>query len=92
MTLKRMHVDFNTITSTPVGLVKYLDDDGQLLLAENERVVLVDADGLEVEATIVPYMTARGARVCLAAPDENTWCDTISPAIPLPPVEAREVE
>ena len=89
MSMQRIHVDFNTLTSAPVGLVKYLQEDGQPPLQEGERVVLYDADGLEVEATVVPFMTARGERVWLAAPDEATWRDTVPQEIPLPPLEAR---
>lgn len=89
MSHKRIHVDFNTLTSAPVGLVKYLQEDGQPSLQEGERVVLYDADGLEVEATIVPFVTTQGERVWLAAPDAATWRDTVTPDLPLPPVEAR---
>lgn len=89
MSLKRIHVDFNTLTSAPVGSVKYLQEDGQPPLQDGERVVLFDADGLEVEAIVVPYTTARGERVLLAAPDEATWRDTEPQQMPLPPVEAR---
>jgi hypothetical protein len=86
--MQRIHVDFNTLTSAPVGLVKYLQDDGQPPLYEGERVVLYDADRLEVEATIVPFTTAWGEQVWLAAPDEATWHDTIPQEQPLPPVQA----
>jgi hypothetical protein len=89
MSMQRIHVDFNTLTSAPVGLVKYLQEDGQPPLQEGERVVLYDADGLEVEATIVPFMTSWGERVLLATPDEATWHDTVPQEIPLPPAEAR---
>jgi hypothetical protein len=89
MSTKRIHVDFNTLTSAPVGLVKYVQEDGQPPLCEGERVVLYDADGLEVEATIVPFTNAKGDQVWLAAPDEATWRDTVPPEIPLPPVDAR---
>lgn len=89
MSLKRIHVDFNTLTSAPVGFVKYLQEDGQPPLQDGERVVLYDADGLEVEATIIPFVTAQGEQVWLAAPDEATWRDTVPPEIPLPPMEAR---
>jgi hypothetical protein len=88
MSMKRIHVDFNTLTSAPVGLVKYLQEDGQPPLQEGERVLLYDADGLEVEATIVPYTTPWGEHDWLAAPDETTWRDTIPQENPLPPVEA----
>jgi hypothetical protein len=50
--------------------------------------VLFDADGLEVEATVVPFTTAWGERVWVAAPDEATWRDAIPQEQPLPPVEA----
>jgi hypothetical protein len=88
MSIKRIHVDFNSLTSAPVGLVKYLQEGGQPPLREGECVVLYDADGLEVEATVVPFVTARGERVLLAAPDEATWRDTVPQEASLPPVEA----
>jgi hypothetical protein len=87
--MQRIHVDFNTLTSAPVGLVKYLQEDGQPPLQEGERVVLYDADGLEVEATVVPFTTSWGERVLLAAPDEATWRDTTPQEVPLPPVQTR---
>src|SRR5215813_14900857 len=40
--------------------VHFLQEDGQPPLQEGERVVLYDADGLEVEATIVPFTTPWG--------------------------------
>ena len=86
--MKRIHVDFKTLTSAPVGLVKYLQEGGQPPLQEGERVVLYDADGLEVEATVECFTTARGERVFVAAPDEATWRDTIPQESPLPPTEA----
>jgi len=89
MNVKRIHVDFNTLTSAPVGLVKYLQEDGQPPLREGERVLLYDADGLEVEATIEPYVTAWGEQVWVAAPDEATWRDTVPQEIPPPAAEAR---
>jgi hypothetical protein len=87
--MKRIHVDFNTLTSEPVGLVKYLQEDGQPPLQEGERVVLYDADGLEVEAAVEFYVTARGEQVLVAAPDQATWRDTVPQEIQLPPAEAR---
>ena len=89
MTMKRLFVDFNTLTSTPVGLVKYLQENGRPELQEGERVTLYDADGLEVEAIIVPFVTASGERFLLAEPDKTTWRDTVPSEIPLPPVEAQ---
>jgi hypothetical protein len=87
--MQRIHVDFNTLTSAPVGLVKYLQEDGEPPLQEGERVLLYDADGLEVEATIVPYITSWGEHVWLAEPDAATWRDTIPQEVPLPPMEAQ---
>jgi hypothetical protein len=89
MSKKRIHVDFNTLTSAPVGLVKYLQENGQPPLQAGERVVLYDADGLEVEATIEPYITARGERVWVAAPDAATWRDTVPQESPPPAAEAH---
>jgi hypothetical protein len=86
--LKRIYVDFNTLTSAPEGLVKYLQENGQPPLCEGERVVLYDADGLEVEAAIVPFETAWGECVWLASPDGATWRDTAPQEVQLPPVEA----
>lgn len=86
--MKRLRVDFNTLTSEPVGLVKYLQQDGQPSLREGEHVVLYDADGLEVEATVEIYVTARGERVFVAVPDETTWHDTVPDETSLPPTEA----
>jgi hypothetical protein len=86
---QRIHVDFNTLTSAPVGLVKYLQEDGQPPLRDGERVVLYDADGLEVEATVETYVTAKGERVFVAAPDETTWRDTVPQELPPPAAEAR---
>lgn len=87
--MKLIHVDFNSMTSAPVGLVKYLQQDGQSPLREGEHVVLYDADGLEVEATVKIYVTARGKKVFVAEPDEKTWHDTVPQDIQLPPTEAR---
>ena len=87
--MKRIHVDCNTLTSAPVGLVKYLQEDGQPPLREGERVPLYDADGLEVEAVVESFTTARGERVFVAAPDEATWRDTVPQGSSLPPAEAR---
>src|SRR5262249_51256068 len=68
MSMKHIHVDFNTLTSAPVGLVKYLQEDGQPSLQEGERVLLYDADGLEVEASIVPYTTHGASLTGLRPP------------------------
>lgn len=87
--MKHIHVDFNSLTSAPVGLVKYLQEDGQPPLREGERVALYDADGLEVEAIVEIYVTAQGEHVFVAAPDEATWRDTLPQELPLPPAEAR---
>lgn len=89
MSMKRLFVDFNMLTSPPVDLVKYLREDGFPQLQEGERVTLYDADGLEVEAIIVPFVTTSGEHVLLAKPDEATWRGRVPPDIALPPVEAR---
>lgn len=87
MKMRRIHVDFNTLTSAPVGLVKYLQENGELPLQEGERVLLYDADGLEVEATVESYTTTRGEKVFVAAPDETTWRDTVPQELPPPSAE-----
>lgn len=90
MTIKRIAVDFNTLTSAPVGLVKYLQEDGQPPLREGERVLLYDADGLEVAATIMPFTTAKGEQVWLAEPDAATWHDALPQQAPFPPAPREE--
>jgi hypothetical protein len=89
MNMNRLFVDFNTLTSAPVGMVKYMQEDGHPPPQRGERVSLYGADGLEVGAISMPFVTARGERVLLAEPDEATWRDTVPPEIPLPPVEAQ---
>jgi len=86
--MKRIEVDFNTLTSEPVGLVK-LGQTGTPSGVElpslqvGERVRLWEP-GLEVEATIV-YDVAE--RYWMAKPDESTWRD-----LPLPPEFNVELE
>ncbi len=80
--LRRIEVDFNTLTSDPVGLVKLgpmeaLEDAAQQPLREGERVILWEP-GLEVEA----YLTYDAATdFWLARPDGATWRDV--PDVPL---------
>ncbi|HLZ23027.1 MAG TPA: hypothetical protein VKQ30_12980 [Ktedonobacterales bacterium] len=80
--MKRIEVDFNTLTSEPVGLVKLGQEgtpNGDELpqLVEGERVLLWEP-GLEVEATVT-YDAAW--RYWMATPDEATWHHLpISPA------------
>ncbi len=74
--MKRIHVDFNTMTSAPVDLVKLAGpgtwQEATLpSLADGERVLLYDADGLEVEAIVI-HDTAGW---WMASPDETTWHD-----------------
>ncbi len=74
--MKHIAVDFNTLTSEPVGLVKLgqigtPNADRLPPLRDGERVVLWE-EGLEVEATIV--FDAEG-RYWMAKPDEATWHD-----------------
>ena len=75
--MKRIHVDFNTLNSAPEDLVKFPRDGSVPPLVEGERVVLYDADGLEVEATITSYVTPWGEYRFMAEPDGETWRDTI---------------
>lgn len=79
--MKRIEVDFNTMTSEPVDLVKLGQigtPNGDRLppLTDGERVVLWEP-GLEVEAIIVYDATAN---YWMAQPDRTTWRD-----LPLPP-------
>ena len=81
--MKRISVDFNTLTSEPVGLVKLGEvgtPNGDRLppLEDGERVVLWE-EGLEVEATII-FDAAEN--YWLATPDPATWHDLpLSPEI-----------
>lgn len=75
-TLKRIHVDFNTLNSEPVDFVKLAApgsaQESQLpALEPGERVMLFDSDGLEVEATVVRDV----AGWWMAAPNAETWRD-----------------
>ena len=74
--IKRIAVDFNTLTSEPVGLVKLgqigtPNADRLPSLRDGERVVLWE-EGLEVEADIVFDVEGR---YWMAKPDEATWHD-----------------
>ena len=78
--MKRIEVDFNTLTSEPIGLVKLgqggtPNGDALPTLCEGVRVTLWEP-GLEVEATIV-YDAAN--HYWMATPDETSWRD-----LPLP--------
>ncbi len=76
--MKRIGVDFNTLTSEPIGLIKIAspeemaeDADSELaLLEQGERVVLWEP-GLEAEGTI---LLEDGW--ILARPDPTTYVDT----------------
>jgi hypothetical protein len=86
--VKRIEVDFNTLTSEPVGLVKLYQvgmpgGDELLPLQEGERVLLWEP-GLEVEATVVFDVAAR---YWMAKPDKATWRD-----MPLSPELEAELE
>ncbi|MGH2515014.1 MAG: hypothetical protein ACRDHP_05100 [Ktedonobacterales bacterium] len=70
--MKRIHVDFNTLNSAPEDLVTFPRDGSVPLLVEGGRVVLYDADGLEVEATVVSYVTPWGEHRFMAEPDVET--------------------
>lgn len=68
----RLSVDFNTLTSEPLDIVKIAGDNPALPpLHEGERVTLHDEE-LEVEA-ILHFDAASG--LWLATPDEATWRD-----------------
>jgi hypothetical protein len=74
--MKRIEVDFNTLTSEPVDLVKLGQagtPNGDQLppLRNGERVILWEP-GLEVEAAIIYDATAQ---YWMAKPDNATWRD-----------------
>lgn len=79
--MKHISVDFNTLNSAPEDLVKF-PQDGTPPLVEGERVMLTD-DELEVEATVVSYVTPWGERRLMAAPDADTWRDLIPQDVPI---------
>lgn len=81
--MKRLWVDFNTLSSAPVDLVKIAapgsaDEQTLPALRQGERVLLYDADGLEVEAIIIH----DSAGWWLALPDTSTWRDTVPASDP----------
>ena len=74
--MKRIEVDFNTLTSEPVDLVKLGQlgtPNGDQLppLCEGDRVILWEPR-LEVEATII---FDAAAQYWMAKPDNATWRD-----------------
>lgn len=79
--MKHISVDFNTLNSAPEDLVKF-PQDGTPPLVEGERVMLTD-DELEVEATVVAYVTPWGEHRLMAAPDADTWRDLIPQDVPI---------
>ncbi len=81
--MQRITVDFNTLDSEPVDLVKF-PRTGVPSLHVGERVVLTDGE-LEVEATVVDYTDARGTARLMAEPDADTWHDLVPQATSLPP-------
>ena len=73
--MKRLAVDFNTLDSEPIDLVKIAEVGSERArelpsLVDGERVVLWEP-GLEVEAIIVFYK----GRYWMARPDRSTWRD-----------------
>jgi hypothetical protein len=87
--MKRLWVDFNTLPSAPVDLVKIVapgsaEEHALPPLRQGERVLLFDADGLEVEAIIIH----DSAGWWLALPDAPTWRDT-APASDSTPTLSR---
>ena len=74
--MKRIEVDFNTLTSEPIDLVKLAKvgteaEHGLPPLCEGERVLLWEP-GLEAEGIIVLY----GGDYWMARPDVATYRDT----------------
>ena len=77
--MKRIEVDFNTLTSEPVDLVKLAKvgteaEYGLPPLCEGERVLLWEP-GLEAEGTIILY----GGDYWMARPDVATYRHTPLP-------------
>lgn len=73
--MKQLAVDFNTLDSEPIDLVKIAEVGSERArelpsLEDGERVVLWEP-GLEVEAIIVLYE----GRYWMARPDRSTWRD-----------------
>lgn len=67
---RRIGVDFNTLNSEPLDIVKFAADNPDLPpLREGERVILYDEE-LEVEATL--HYDAASV-LWLATPDNTTW-------------------
>jgi hypothetical protein len=78
--MQRWNVDFNTMTSEPVDLVKLGRAGSKAIerlpvLHDGERVPLDDEE-MAVEATII--FDAQRA-YWLARPDDATWCDLPAP-------------
>ena len=85
--MRRIEVDFNTLTSEPINLVKIAevgtDRERELLpMLDGERVILWEP-GLEAEAALVLY----GGAYWMAQPDRSTWRD-----LPLSQEEEAELE
>ena len=86
--MQRITVDFNTLNSDPVDLVKF-PRTGFPTLQVGERVVLTDGE-LEVEATVVEFTDARGTVRLMAAPDADTWRDLVPQSTSLPPAQEAQ--
>jgi hypothetical protein len=85
--MKRIAVDFNTLDSEPIDLVKIAEVGSEHArelpaLMDGERVVLWEP-GLEVEAVIVLYE----GQYWMAQPDRSTWRD-----LPLSPEDNSSLE
>jgi hypothetical protein len=85
--MRSIEVDFNTLNSEPVGLVKIAElgtaRERELLpLRDGEQVILWEP-GLEVDAALVHY----GGDYWMAQPDRATWRD-----LPLSPEKVAELE
>lgn len=82
--MKRICVDFNTLTSAPVDIVKFRErySPPDMDLCEGERVVLYDGE-LEVEAVLHD----QDGENWMATPIPGTWRDVVNET---PGVEALE--
>jgi hypothetical protein len=76
--MQRIFVDFNTMMSEPVDIVKLGVEGVNELppLYDGERVLLTDGE-MEVEGTLI-FLPERS--YWMARPDDTTWRD-----LPLPP-------
>jgi hypothetical protein len=89
--MKRIQVDFNTIASEPIDVIKFgtrqeREELPRLGLQAGERVLLFDGEGLEGEA----ILSRTGSDAWMADPDPATWRDTGPQASPRPSLGEQE--